>query len=253
MNRAAHYFALTSVTVALVALWWAAVAVWDVKTFIIPSPEQVLATAIKNWRPLIFACFVTVKGALIGFIISIGIGIPAALLLHVSEPIRRTFYPLLVATQVIPVVVFAPILVIWFGFSAAPQIIVVVILCAFPIIVETYTGFTINDPRRLQLARTMGAGARRTFFKVILPGALPNVFNGLKIAATSALVGAIVAEFVSSSGGIGNLLLRATGELESALLFAGVLYISVIGFMLYGLIEWVERLVIPWHVSMRVA
>jgi NitT/TauT family transport system permease protein len=246
-NRAIRALQIIVTVAAAIFIWQMIVVLGGVKLYILPAPTQVFASALANWRELVSGCFVTVGLALWGLLLSILIGIPLALVLDASDVVRRTFYPLLVATQVVPVIVFAPILVMWFGFSNTPEIIVIVVMCFFPIVVETMTGLGFTTRSRIELARSMGATTLQTFLKIKAPGALPNIFNGLKIAVTTSLVGALVAEFVSSSAGLGRLLLSAVNTLDNALLFAGAFFISVSGILLFAVVEFCERVTIPWH------
>jgi NitT/TauT family transport system permease protein len=237
---------------ALVAVWALVTEIGSVESYVLPPPSDVATSAVEERSELLSACWVTVKTALLGFGLSVAVGVPLAFLIDASWRVERVVYPLLVATQVIPIVVFAPIFVLWFGFSTLPGILTVAVLCLFPVCVQTVDGLRGTTGDLVDLARSMGASRWRVFRSIKLPGALPSVFAGFKLAITVSLVGALVAEFVSSDAGLGRLLIAANSALDTSLLFAGVAYISVAGIALFAIVDYLERRAMPWHVSRRV-
>ena len=168
-----------------------------------------------------------------------------------SRPVERKVLPVIVALQIIPKIAIAPLFIIWFGFGLMPKLLLVFLLCFFPIMVSTTTGLKSVPTDILDLARSTGTSEFMIFRKIRLPYAMPSIFTGLKVAATLATTAAIVAEFVASDRGLGYLLLEFNGNLETGMVFATVIILSFIGVALYFVVEMIERRVVSWHVSQR--
>ena len=164
---------------------------------------------------------------------------------------QRTVYPLLVFSQLVPKVALAPIFVVWFGFTLLPKVLVTFLLSFFPVVINTVVGLRALDPEVIYLTRSTGASTLDTFLKVRLPAALPTMFAGFKLAAISATVGAVIGEFIGSDRGLGYVILTANGDLNTALSFAAIVILTIIGLILYFGVERLERFCIPWHVSQR--
>jgi NitT/TauT family transport system permease protein len=157
----------------------------------------------------------------------------------------RTVLPLLISSQAIPKVAIAPLLLVWFGFGLFPKVLIAFLIAFFPVVISTAVGLSSIEPEKIYLARSMGLGATATFFKIRLPNALPSIFAGLKISITLAVVGAVVGEFVGGEAGLGYMLMVANGSMDTPLLFAGLIALTVQGVVLYALVEWAEYLAIP--------
>lgn len=235
----------------LLAVWVLVRDLTDVQSYILPSPWAVAEAAWNERSALLSASWVTVKIALIGFLVSVAVSIPLAILIDSSWRAEKMLYPLLVGSQVVPVVVFAPIFFLWFGFNDTPGILTVAIICLFPICMQMVEGLRAAEQERVDLVRTMGASRLRQLWAIKVPGALPSAFTGLKLGIAVSLIGAIVAEFVASNDGLGHLLLTANTAFHSAVLFAGVFYISVIGLIMFGIVELLERQLIHWQPRRR--
>jgi NitT/TauT family transport system permease protein len=164
---------------------------------------------------------------------------------------EHTVYPVIVFLQIVPKIAIAPLFIIWFGFGFLPKLLLVFLLSFFPIVVASIAGFKSADRDVMDFARTTGAGALRLFVRIRLPQALPQVFTGLKVGAALAATAAVVAEFVASDKGLGYLLLQYNGQLDTPMVFATIVLLSVIGVAVYYAVELVERLAIPWHVSQQ--
>ena len=169
----------------------------------------------------------------------------------ISPLLERLVYPPMVATQSIPKIALAPLFIVWFGFGVAPKVAVAFLIAFFPIVIDTIVGLRSIDPAMIQLARSMGAPPHRIFRKLRLPHALPAIFGGLKVASSLAVVGALTGEFVGSDKGLGYLLVQASGNLNTALLFATLVVLSALAMALFYLVEMLERIAIPWHASQR--
>jgi NitT/TauT family transport system permease protein len=188
-----------------------------------------------------------------GYLLAVAISVPLAFLVAHSQFFEKSVYPLIVFLQIVPKIAIAPLFIIWFGFGFMPKLLLVFLLSFFPIVVSSTAGFKSVDPDVMDLARSTGAGAWRLFAKIRLPQALPDIFTGLKVGAALAATAAVVAEFVASNKGLGYLLLEYNGNLETPMVFAVIIVLSLIGLAIYYAVEFLERITIPWHVSQRSA
>jgi NitT/TauT family transport system permease protein len=238
-------------TCALLGVWELWVRAGHVKPYVMPSFSDVAKTMWTQHHYLLSALWVTVEEILIGFGVSVAIGIPLAIAIVTFRALEYSLYPLLVASQVIPKLAIAPLFIIWFGFGWIPKIFLVFLIAFFPIVIDSIVGFRAIEIEKLYLARSMGASRTQIFVRFRLPQALPSIFSGLKLAGTLAVIGAIVAEFVGSDTGIGHAILAANATLQTETMFAGVLYITIVGIILFLAIDLLERLMLPWHVSRR--
>lgn len=237
--------------IILLVLWDVVIRVFAIPPYLIPSPEKVVEQLWKEWPRLMKESAVTTWATLGGFALSILFGIPMALMIAYSRTVESFVYPLLVFSQSIPKIAIAPLFVVWFGFGIIPKIIAAFLLGFFPIVVSTVMGFKSVEPDMIDLARSMKASKWQTFMRISLPQALPSIFAGLKVSITLAVVGAVVGEFVGSNSGIGYLLQIANGNFDLPLMFAALVVLSMIGVVLFVLVDVVERLMIPWHASHR--
>jgi NitT/TauT family transport system permease protein len=234
-------------------LWGIGVWVFDPPEYVIPSPIAVLDRMQETWSSqLMSATLITSKETIIGFAVAIVVAVPLSVLLTYSRMAERFLYPVMVSSQVVPKVAIAPLFVVWFGFGLTPKVLIAFLIAFFPIVIDTTVGLRSVDPGMLHLARSMGASEMQTFRKVRLPNGLPSFFGGLKVAVTLAVIGAVVGEFVGSSDGLGYVLITATGNVDTPLVFASILLMSLIGIVLFALLEVVERFATPWHRSRRI-
>ena len=186
-----------------------------------------------------------------GFGLSILFGIPIAMLIAYSRLVESYVYPLLVFSQSVPKIAIAPLFVVWFGFGIFPKVISAFLLGFFPVVVATVMGFKSMETEMIDLARSMRASRLQMFLKFSLPQALPSIFSGLKVSATLAVVGAVVGEFVGSNSGIGYVLQIANGNFDLPLMFAALFVLSMMGVILFAIVDVVEKMMIPWHQSRR--
>ncbi len=231
-------------------LWQLAVTIFPIKSYLLPSPVAIGTAMISQFPFQAQHAIVTLREVLVGFGIAVLIGIPTAVAITFVPIVEKLFYPILVATQAVPKVAVAPLFLVWFGFGEAPKVAMAVVIAVFPIIVDTAVGLRAIDPDMVRLARSMRAGPLKTFWKVRLPVALPNIFAGLKMAMTFAVIGAVVGEFVAGTSGLGYLIQAATGTLQTTVAFASVVLLSLMGIVLFLIVETFERLFVSWHPSM---
>jgi NitT/TauT family transport system permease protein len=242
----------TILLLLLFGVWWYVAERELMANYLVPRPEQVWEKFTTDWEYLAENTYVTLYETVVGFILASLLGIATAILIVYSPTMEKTLYPIVLFAQVIPKVAIAPLLIAWFGASAqSPKIILAVLIAFFPVVVSGVAGLRSTDPELLDLSATMGANRWQTFRKIRFPNALPHLMAGLKVAVTLAVVGAVVAEFVGASEGLGAVLLVANGNLDSPTLFAALILMSAIGILLFVLIEIAEALLIPWHASRR--
>jgi NitT/TauT family transport system permease protein len=237
--------------VLIVAAWDLAVRAFRIPPYLVPAPLDVVHALVEHWRTLGFHALWTTGTVLAGFAAAAVFAIPLGMVIVMSTTVERLVYPPMLATQSIPKIALAPLFVVWFGFGVAPKVAVAFLIAFFPIVIDTIVGLRSMEPAMLQLARAMGAPRWRIFLKFSLPNALPSIFGGLKVASTLAVVGALTGEFIGSDKGLGYVLLQASGNLNTTLLFATLVLLSVLAMLFFYIVEALERVAIPWHVSQR--
>ena len=237
--------------VMLVLLWDVGIRLFKIPPYLVPNPLSVVKQLGTEWPMLLREALPTLYATLGGFALSALIGVPIAMWIAYSRVVESFVYPLLVFSQSIPKVAIAPLFVVWFGFGVVPKIIAAFLLGFFPVVVSTVQGFKSIEPDVIDLARSMGAGPLKVFLKFRLPQAMPAIFSGLKVSVTLAVVGAVVGEFVGSNSGLGYVLQKANGTFDLPLMFAALFILSMIGVLLFLIIELVERWLMPWHASQR--
>ncbi len=234
--------------VLILVIWEAATRLLHVPVFLLPPPTVIAESMYLNAGVLMQESIATTWEITLGFGLSIVVGVPLALAIFLWPPFARTLYPLLVSSQAVPKVAIAPLFIVWFGLGLMPKVLIAFLIAFFPVVINTAMGLAAIEPEKIYLARSMGLGAFATFFKIRMPNALPSIFAGLKISITLAVVGAVVGEFVGGQGGLGYLLLIANGSMDTALLFGGLVALTLLGIIFFALVAVVEHLVLPPHV-----
>jgi NitT/TauT family transport system permease protein len=237
--------------VALIAIWETSSFLFAIPPYLLPAPSAIVQSMDANAAVLIRQSFGTTVEILLGFALSVAVGVPLALAIYLWRPFERAIYPLLISSQAVPKVAVAPLFLVWFGFGLLPKVLIAFLIAFFPVVINTVMGLAALEREKVYLAQSMGLGYFATFFKIQLPNALPSIFAGLKISITLAVVGAVVGEFIGGQGGLGYLLLIANGNMDTALLFAGIVALTVLGVVLFAIIGLVERLVLPSHAVER--
>jgi NitT/TauT family transport system permease protein len=236
---------------ALLIVWEAAVHLLDLKPYILPPPSTVLYTLVEKSGTIVGAAWYTAQPMLIGFAFAVVIGIALALAFAVSRLFEAMIYPQIVFLQIIPKIAVAPLFMIWFGYGLTSKVLIVFLLSFSPVFISALQPFRSVYPDILDLARHPAARAWRFFCMLLVPPPLPTLFTAIMGAAALAAPAAVVAEFVSSDRGLGYLLVDYTNRFDTPGVFAAILVLSLMGLLLYGAVELVERLAIPWHVSRR--
>jgi len=237
--------------VTLIAIWYGAVKIFHVPSYLLPLPGDVVQRIREDFWFLLSNSWVTTYITLGGFLLSIAVGVPLAILLVASRTLERAVMPWLILSQTFPKVALAPLIVVWFGLGLGPKLVIAFLVAFFPILVSTVVGLRSIEREMLELASSTRASTLQTFFHFRLPTALPNIFAGMKVSVAFSVVGAVIAEWVGATEGLGYLLLQANANLDTSLLFAVLVILLIIGVLLYYAVEFLERLVIPWHNTIR--
>jgi putative hydroxymethylpyrimidine transport system permease protein len=240
------YLGAVLLILALLIGWELAVRLGNVPEYLLPAPSQIVADLRTDWVVLGPALWITLSEVLIGYAIAAIVGVGLAVVLHLFGPLRRAMYPILIGSQTIPIVVLAPILVIMLGYGILPKLVIVALICFFPIVVNGLDGLRSVEDDFVAMMYTLHAGRWAIFRRVEFPGALPSIFSGMRIAATFASIGAVFGEWSGSNGGLGYVMLEATPNLLTARIFAAILLLTVIALVLFGLVSIVERIAVPW-------
>lgn len=233
--------------IALMVIWQAACEIWQIKTFILPAPD-VIAKAFMHvdfsrWMMHLWA---TLHVALIGFVISIVVAIPLAVLLTQSELLSRSVYPLLVVIQATPVVAIAPLIIVLMGSEDPSRILITCLITFFPIVVSTATGIQETPAELIELSKSLRAPFYREILQIRLPYAIPHIFSGLKVSVTLSIVGAVVAEFVAAEKGLGYFIQFSTSYFKIPQAFASLMFLAIISLIMFKAVGWFQRLVFPW-------
>jgi putative hydroxymethylpyrimidine transport system permease protein len=231
---------------AVILLWQWATGFFKVQAWLLPSPSEIFTALHVDWPLIQSNILPTIEETLVGFSLALVIGIGLALVIHYSRVMEHALYPWIIASQTIPTIAIAPILVVWFGYNLTPKILVVALFCFFPIVVSTVDGLNAADADMMNMMRTLGASRWKVFRYVEFPGALPAVFAGLKIAITFSVIGAVLGEWVGSTEGLGYLLLQSTAQFQTARGFAILAVLSAMGIALFITVSLLQRLLMPW-------
>jgi putative hydroxymethylpyrimidine transport system permease protein len=235
----------------VVAGWELAARLGWVEDYLLPAPSEVVRALVEDRDVLFPDAWVTAQEVLLGFVLALAAGLAVAVTLHLSPMLRRALYPIVVASQAVPVIVIAPILVIWFGFGMGPKLMVIALICFFPIAVNTLDGLRAVDRDQVRMLQTLGAGRWDVLRRLELPSALPYLFSGAKVAVAVAVIGAVFGELVGSDAGLGHAIQVGTAQLLTARVFAAVLLLSAMAIALFALVSAVERRAVPWAHSER--
>jgi len=233
-------------------LFWEYSVVWfDVPRYILVPPSTIVTKGWADIDRLLYYTWVTGVEVVLGYAVAVVLALPIGLAIAFSTILRRTVYPFLVCIEMVPKIAFAPLFISWLGFGLLPKVIIVFLVCFFPIVLNAILAFSSLPEELTRFARSTGAGPWRTFTRLRLPAALPQCFVGFKYAAINATVGAAIAEFIGSDQGLGFYIQIVTGNMRPDLAFAGIFFLTLLGLALFGLVTLAERLLIPWHISVR--
>ena len=218
-----------------------------IESFLVPSPFEIAESLWQNRSLLAENAWVTLKEVLIGFGCALIFGFGFAVAMHLSETLRLAFHPLIVASQTIPIIVIAPILVVWFGFGIGPTLAIIALICFFPITINTLDGLRSVDPEATKMMRSLDASRGQIFWRLEAPSSLPYAFSGAKIAVAVAVIGAVFGELAAPDSGLGSQIFLDMNQLETAQAFAAVAVLSAMAIGLFAILALVERRVVTWR------
>jgi NitT/TauT family transport system permease protein len=246
--RRASYLAPSVFTVIVIlVLLQLFIPILKVPSYILPLPSSVLNLLLASNIPWSTHTLVTLSEAVYGFALAASLGIAVAVLIHESRILRSILEPIILAAQVMPKVAFVPILFLWLGLNFLPRVLTVFLVCFFPVVIDTTAGLGLADKDMLDLVRSFNSKRLVLLQKVSFPTALPSIFAGLKVSVTLALLGAVVAEFVSSNEGLGYLIFSAQTQLNTTVAIASATILVLLGFLLYGILLVIEHILVPWR------
>jgi NitT/TauT family transport system permease protein len=241
------------VLTALLVLWQVAAWLFEPSPFILPDPISIGRALIANPYMYAINAFYTASNTLVGFALSVAIGFGLAIGIVYSRFLDATVYTTLVAINSMPKVALAPLFVVWMGTGNTSKVAMAFLIAIFVIVIDSVLGLRSLDTEIIDLSRSMRGSALKLLWKIRLPSALPNLFAGMKVAIGLSLVGVLVGEFVSAQHGLGYVIMAAQGAFDTPRVFVAILLLSIMGTILFRMIEIIERRVIPWHVSQRAA
>lgn len=233
-------------------IWELATIIFQTPAYLLPPPTQIIKISIERMDMLLEHSWVTAYEMLLGYGMAIAIAVPLAIAITASRAFDQIFTPILLFFQTIPKIALAPLFLVWFGFGPLPKVLVAFLISFFPIIIDTAVGLRSMSSDMVDLAKSMGASKLQIFTRFRLPTSLPYLFSGLKVASTLAVVGAVVGEFVGADKGLGYLLLVTNSNLQTDLMFGSMIMLTAQGLILFYVIQVLENLLIPWHISVRI-
>lgn len=232
--------------VVMLACWEAVVHVMNLPEFVLPAPTSVVVVLVEKQAALGLAAWVTAKEVLYGFVLSAVVGAAVALVIARFAAFGRALYPLVVLFQTVPKIALAPLFILWFGFDLMPKVALIVVIAFFPVAINMLVGLQSVDPNLVALMRSVGASRNEILLRIQIPNSLPYLMAGLKVAVTLAVIGAIVGEFAGAQAGLGYLIQFASTQMETSLVFAALVEVSVLGLFFYYVIEFIEWRYINW-------
>jgi NitT/TauT family transport system permease protein len=235
-----------ALSAGVVVAWEAIIRFFDVPTFVLPAPTAIAGSLVSNWQQLAQAAQSTSIEVLFGFVLSAIVGILVALTIVRFERFGRALYPLIVLFQNVPKIALAPIFILWFGYDLSPKIALIVVIAFFPVTIDMLAGLQSVEPSFVALMRSVGARPGKILLRVRIPHSLPHLMAGLKVAITFSVIGAIVGEFAGANQGLGYVIQFASTQLDTPLIFAALIVVSVLGLAFYYVVEFAERSLIPW-------
>ena len=244
-------FRITLVILASLVVWEIACRVFGIREFLLPAPSRILGVVANNPVWLLTNAWHTLYSTLIGFVLAVIFGVTMAVLIISSRFLEETLYVLLVTMNSVPKVALAPLFVVWMGTGMLPKISIAATIAVFVIVIDLVLGLRSIDPDMIDLARSFKGSKWKTLVKIRFPSALPNLFAGMKVGITLALIGTIVGEFVASDRGLGHGIVVSQGSFEIPAMFAAIIVLGIMGTVLFFVVDFAERIALPWHVSRR--
>ena len=235
------------ILVGIVVLWELWVQIWNIPKWQLPSPSEIALELATSRGLLLGHTLVTLEEIILGFIAALAAGLLLATGIAYSRILERSVYPIVIASQTVPIIAIAPLLLIWVGYGIAPKVIVVALICFYPIAVNTVDGLKAVDPDMVNMIKTLGASRWQVFTKLQMPTAMPYMFSGIKVGISVSVIAAVIGEWVGASAGLGYLITYSQPLFLTARVFAAIVVLSAMGISLFVLASVVERMMLPWH------
>ena len=249
-NAASNFVVPACAVLAILCSWQLADYLFEFKAVVFPNPIEVANALWANLRILTYNASVTFVEAFLGFVLGVTAGLTLAAMAHFSNRLRQIIMPFAVSLKATPIIVLAPLLIMWLGNGYVSKIVMAAVAAFFPVLVNSFQGFTSIEREWLELMRLHGATRSQIFWKLRVPYALPDIFSGMRIATSLAMVGAVVSEFSGAEIGIGKLIATSTYYLNIDLVFAGVLVLCLVGIAFYGCVAWLQGRIVFWESSL---
>lgn len=246
-DRIARIIGPLLVLLVLTGIWELWVQISDTPRWMLPAPSDIVQSFRADYRLLATHTWVTLQEVVIGFGIALLAGLLTGVAIDSSRIVERALYPLLIASQTIPMVVLAPLFLIWFGYGLLPKVLITALVAFFPLAVNTVDGLKSTDREMLRLLRSMGSTRWQIFRLARVPSALPHIFGGARISVAFSVIGAVFGEFVGARAGLGYLMDRSAPQFETPRVFACIVILAMMGVSLFLLVSLVERLTLPWR------
>ena len=253
IQRQARWGAPIILIAAILLTWEISVRITNAPKWLVPAPSDVLRALVEDRDILLPNALVTFSEVLIGFACAVGAGVGLGIAVFRSPTLDRAIYPIIIASQTVPIPALAPLLLVWFGYGLLPKVLVTALVGFFPIVVNTVEGLRSTDPDVVNLLRSFGASPGKVFRLAEFPSSLPSIFAGAKIAVAICVIGAVFGELVGAKAGLGYLMTRAIAQFETPRLVAAIVLLSIMGTGLFGTIGLIERAVLPWRKFATVA
>lgn len=238
-----RYALIVAIHLAVVLIWYLFVVIWEVPEFVMPTPADTVLSLWEDYNWL-HNTMITAGEVFGGYLLAVAVGVGLALLFSWSPNVDKLFMPLIVSLNMIPKVALGPLFIVWFSYGLGPNIIITFSICFLPVLITTARGLREVEPDLIDLVRALRGSRWQIFTKIQLPGSLPYIFSGMKVAVVLAVAGAIVGEFIASEEGLGYLMMQVQVTLDTAAMFMAVLMITLVGVVLYGLVLMLERLLV---------
>ncbi len=238
---------LTVLAVCIVMGVWQGLAAWfQVPVWLFPKPSDFMLRFFSDFPLLLHHALATSRTLLLGFVLGVAIAVPLALAIVSIGALERGLFPVIVFLNIMPKTVIGPILIVWFGIGPLVSVVIVFLMCFFPVLVDAMSGFRAVDPRLYYITRSMGASPSQTFWRVRLPASMTHIFAGMKIGVVKAAEGVIIAEFIASSSGLGYLIMRASGSMDMTLMFSGLIMAALVALVFNTAMSVGEAVLMPW-------
>lgn len=244
MKKIVRQYSPVIVIIAILFIWQWSSQLLSIPKWLLPAPTDILNEAINGWNTYTHHLVSTTYLSIGGFVIGVSVGLLVAVILHLLPIVKQAVYPLLILSQNIPIIVLAPLLVIWFGFGVLPKLIIITLVCFFPIVVATLDGFRQTSPELLHYMQMAGATKGQLFRKLEFPHALPAIFSGVKIAATYSVMGAVISEWLGANKGIGVYMTLAQSSFRTDRVFVAIVFIMVLCLIFFAIILTLEKVLL---------